>query len=215
LGDEDPAGDAGDLWGGSIAAARAGLTSLAMIALVASSRPLLGFHGMSSAVRAGREADAALATAAQEQEQRWSAMALEGDAIAGAASLIGPSRLSEAPGAGAAGGLAYCLAALGARLTPGAAYVAGALGLGEAAQGADLLVAVTGELTPRTLDAGIASAVAAHAARTGLPAVVLASHVHVGKRDLMAAGLASAHEAGPGRAGLEDGVRRIAQTWAR
>lgn len=215
LGDEDPAGDAVDVWGANLAALRAGLAPLAMLALVGSSRPLLGFHGMSSAVRDGREADAALALAAQEQERRWTAVALEGDAVAGAASLVGPSRLSDAPGAGAASGLAYCLAALGARLTPGAAYVVEALGLGEAARGADVLVAVTAELTPRTLDVGIASAVAAQAARAGIPATALSSGVRVGKRDLMAAGLASAHEAPPGPAGLEDGVRRLAQTWAR
>lgn len=215
VGDDSPAGDAVDVWGAQPAAVRAGLASLAMVALVGSSRPLLGFHGMSSAVRDGREADGALAAAAQEQERRWTGIALEGDALAGPASLIGPSRLSDAPGAGAAGGLAYCLAVLGARLTPGAAYVVDALGLGDAAKGARLLVSVTRELTPRTLDAGVASAVAAEAAKRAVPATALASAIHVGKRDLMAAGLASAHEAPLGRAGLEDGMRRLAHTWAR
>jgi glycerate kinase len=215
LGDDSPAGDAVDVWGGQPVAVRAGLGSLPMVALVGSSRPLLGFHGMSSAVRDGREADGALAAAAQEQERRWNGIALEGDALADSASLIGPSRLSDAPGAGAAGGLAYCLAVLGARLTPGAAYVVDALGLGAASASADVLVAITGELTPRTLDAGVASAVAEVAARRGIPATALAPAVYVGKRDLMAAGLASAHEAPPGVAGLEDGIRRIAHTWAR
>jgi glycerate kinase len=194
---------------------RSGLSALAMVALVGSTRTLLGFNGMSSAVRDGREADGAIAAAAQEQERRWTGIALEGDALAGAASLIGPSRLSDAPGAGAAGGLAYCLAVAGARLTQAAAYVVDAFGIGAEASDADVLVAVTGELTPRSLDHGIASAVTSHAARRGVPATAIAPDVHVGKRDLMAAGLASAHHASPGRAGLEDGVRRLAHTWGR
>lgn len=215
LGDESPAGDAVDLWGGQADAVRQALSSLPMVALVGSARPLLGFQGMSSAVRDGRESDPAIALAAQEQERRWSGIALEGDALAGGASLMGPSRLSDVPGAGAAGGLAYCLAVLGARLAPGAPYVLEALGIGAEAEGADVLAAVTGELTPRTLDAGVASALAEQAARRALPATALAPSVQVGKRDLMAAGLASAHEAAPGIDGLRDGVRRLAHTWAR
>lgn len=215
LGDDTPAGDAIDLWGGQAAAVRKALATLPLVALVGSPRPLLGFHGMSSAVRDGREFDSAIALAAQEQERRWQGIALEGDALAEAASLIGPSRLSDAPGAGAAGGLAYCLAVLGARLARGAAYVLDAAGIGEAAQGADVLAAVTEDLTPRTLDTGIASALAEQAGRRAAPATVLAPSVQVGKRDLMAAGLASAHEAGPGIGGLRDGVTRLAHTWAR
>jgi glycerate kinase len=213
LGDEPPAGDALDLWGGHLEAVRKALASLPVIALAGSMRPLVGFHGMSSTLRDGRESDAAIAAAAQEQERRWTGIALHGDAIAGAASLLGPSRLSDAPGAGAAGGLAYCLAVLGARLVPASAYVVEAWGVRAAAEGADVLVAVTADLTPRTLDHGIATPVAAEAGRRAVPATALAPSVQVGKRDLMAAGLASAHEAGPGEQGLADGIRRLAHTW--
>lgn len=213
LGDLAPAGDAVDVWGGTPQAVRAALEPLTVIALTGSTRPLLGFHGMSSSVRDGREADAAIASAAQEQERRWTGIALEGDALAPGASLLGPSRASEAPGSGSAGGLAYCLSVLGARLVPGAASCVEAAGVREAGAGADVLIAVTEELTPRTLDHGIAAPVAAEAGRRAIPAAVLAPAVRVGKRDLMAAGLASAHEAAPGREGLEDGVRRLAHTW--
>src|SRR5690606_3711382 len=98
LGDESPAGDATDLWGGGLAATRKALAPLTMRALVQGTRPLLGFHGMSAAVRAGRESDIALAQSAQDQEQRWSQIAREADALAGPPGLIGPTRLSDSPG---------------------------------------------------------------------------------------------------------------------
>jgi len=214
LGDDSPAGDAKELWGGQVAAVRAALAKMPLIALVGSQRPLLGFHGLSSEVRSGRESDAVIAAAAQEQERRWAAIALEGDHVASTGALLGSSRTSDAPGSGAAGGLAYCLAVLGAYLAPASAFVVEACGVRKAAEGADLVVAVCDELTPRALDTGVASAVAQIAGRLAVPAVALAPGVHVGKRDLMAAGLASAHEARAGATGLADGVRRLAQTWA-
>lgn len=213
LGDEPPAGDAVDLWGGNAQAVRKALASLAVLALPGVNRPLLGFHGMSSAVRDGREHDPAIAAASQEQERRWTAIALEGDAVGATGALLGPSRLSDSPGTGAAGGLAYCLAVLGVRLAPASTYVVEAWGIREASESADLLAAITGDLTPRALDYGIASAMAAQAGLRAVPAVVLSPSVQVGKRDLMAAGVASAHEAAVGEPGLSDGVRRLAQTW--
>lgn len=215
LGDVPPAGDAADLWGTQLPATRRALESLDIVALVGSDRPLLGFHGMSASLLDGHEGDAALATAAQEQELRWTELARTGDAVAGRESLLGPSRPSEAPGAGAAGGLAYAVHVLGARLMPAAHAVAGEVGLEAASADADLVVAVVPELTPRTVDNGLTAPVSVAAAARGVPAVVLTTAVRVGKRDLMAAGVASAHEAQPGVEGLVDGVRRVAQTWSR
>ncbi len=213
VGDATPAGDAASLWGGSLPALRQALRHLDLVVIATSQRPLLGFHGMSAALIDGREGDAALATAAQEQETRWTEIAREGDAIAGREALIGPSRLSDQPGTGAAGGLAYALAVLGARIIPASAYLAEASGLAAAAVGADLVLGVGGDLTPATLDNGVAASVAAVAARGGVPATMLSTAVNVGRRDLMAAGLSSAHEAAPGPAGLVEGVRRVAHTW--
>ena len=213
VGDDAPAGDAASLWGGSLPALRQALRSLDLVAVATSSRPLLGFHGMSASLIDGREGDVALATAAQEQERRWTDIAREGDVVASRESLIGPSRLSDRPGTGAAGGLAYALAALGARIVPASAYLAEASGLAAAAATADLVMGVGADLTPSALDTGVAASVAAVAARAGVPATMLSTSVNVGRRDLMAAGLSSAHEAAPGPAGLVDGVRRVAQTW--
>ncbi|MDN4474612.1 glycerate kinase [Demequina sp. SYSU T00192] len=213
LGDEPPAGDAVDLWGGGLEAARAGVATLDIVALVGSDRPLLGFTGMSAAVRDGREHDAALAQAAQAQEERWAAIAREADPVASRRALLGPTRLSDEPGTGAAGGLAYALAAMGARLLPAAAATAELAGLDRAAASADLVVAVVDRLDARGLDHGLVSAASSLAARRGVPCVAVTAHLAVGKRDLMAAGVAAAHEAAPGEDALGDQIRRVAHTW--
>jgi len=214
LGDASPAGDAVDVWGPAPAATRVALAKLSMRALVTSDRPLLGFHGMSHALRDGREGDQAIAIAAQEQEQRWRDIAATGDAIASRGILLGPSRLSAAPGSGAAGGLAYCLAALGATLTRASDYLADAVGLSDAVAGADVALAVGGPLTPVTLDHGLATTVARIAARHAIPAVGITTDLAVGRRDVMAAGLSGTHEGTAGADGLADVVRRVARTWA-
>ncbi|WNM25669.1 glycerate kinase [Demequina capsici] len=214
VGDAPPAGDAADLWGESLAETRQTLSPLEIVALVASDRPLLGFHGMSAAVREGREADAALAVAAQQQEDRWRERAIAADDIASAhAMLLGPRRLSDQPRTGAAGGLAYALAALGARLEPGAHHLASRAGVAAAIDGADVAVAIVGTLSHAALDHGVSAPVGALAAARGVPAVVVTSDSHVGRRDLMAAGIHAAHIGSPGMEGLRDAVTRAAQTW--
>ncbi|MGC4174172.1 glycerate kinase [Demequina sp.] len=214
LGDATPAGDALEVWGAAPAATRLQLAKLSLRVLVTSDRPLLGFHGMSASLRNGRESDAALAVASQDQEARWREIAATGDAIASRGTLLGPNRLSDAPGSGAAGGLAYCLAALGATLTRATDYLAEAVGLSDAVAGADVVLAVGGPLSPATLDHGLATTAARLAARHALPAVAITTDLSVGRRDVMAAGLSGTHEGNPGPEGLADVVRRVAQTWA-
>ncbi|WP_062133384.1 glycerate kinase [Demequina aestuarii] len=213
VGDAPPAGDATDLWLGGIAQMRAGVAALDVVAAVSSQRPLLGFHGMSAALRDGREVDEAIGLAAQAQEDRWAAIARDADDVASVPSLLGSSRLSDLPGTGAAGGLAYALGAIGARIVPSAPLMATLTGADEAAATADLVVAVVPGLEPRSLDDGAVPAAASLAGRRGLPAIVLAPESRIGRRDLMNAGLAAAHEGGSGADGLAAAVRRVAQTW--
>ena len=216
VGDDAIAGDAVELWSGSLSATKKFLAGLDIVVLVSSRRPLLGFDGMSAALLEGREGDAAVAAASQAQEERWQDLATHGDEVGNRRALMGPTRLSDEQGTGAAAGLAYALAAVGARLVPATQFIADAAGLAtEVAKGADLVLGIGSALTPRSLDYGISVPVAAAAAAHGLPATILAPGVRVGKRDLMAAGLTSAHEAEEGPEGLCDGVRRLAQTWAR
>lgn len=215
VGDEPPAGDPTDVWLGGAEAMRAGVASLDLIVAVSSQRPLLGFNGMSAAVRDGREHDPSIAAAAQAQEDRWAEISRTGDALAKTRSLLGPARLSDTPGSGAAGGLAYCLAALGGRLQPAAPLFASLAGADEAVAQADLVVSVVPSLEPRTLDEGAIPAASALAARKGIPAIVIAPHASIGRRDLMNAGVTSAHGGEPGLSGLTDAIRRVAQTWTR
>lgn len=216
VGDDAIAGDAVELWSGSLPATKKFLEGLDIVVLVSSRRPLLGFDGMSAALLEGREGDAAVAAASQAQEERWQDLAAHGDEVGNRRALMGPTRLSDEPGTGAAAGLAYALAAVGARLVPATQFIADAVGLAtEVAKGADLVLGIGSALTPRSLDYGISGPVAAAAAARGVPAAILAPAVRVGKRDLMAAGITSAHEAQEGPEGLSDGVRRLAHTWAR
>lgn len=208
--DADPAGDATALWGGDVAAMRAAVAGLDLQVLIAADRPLVGFHGMSNAVRDGREGDQALAVAAQQQEERWSAIARDTDPGA-RRSLVGPARLSDAPGTGAAGGLAYCLAAAGAHLTSASARLADLAGAAEVE--ADLVVAIGGALTPRSLDHGLVPAAATLAGQRAVPCIAVAPEILVGRRDLMAAGVVGTHEGKAGEAGLADQLARVAQTW--
>jgi glycerate kinase len=214
VGDEPPVGDATAVWGkAGLADARSALASLQLAVLTGSRAPLLGFHGMSAALRDGREGDSAVAAAAQEQESYWRQISHEADDIAAVRSLLGATRLSDTPGSGAAGGLAYCLAAAGGALLNASDAVAEAAGIAEAA--ADLMVSICPELTPRTLDYGSVAGIARLGAATGAPVIAISTALHVGKRDLMNAGLAGSHEGEAGLEGLRDAVTRVAHTWTR
>ncbi|WP_430869215.1 glycerate kinase [Demequina aurantiaca] len=221
VGNADCAGDATLLWGSGaetpslVGAARAGLASLDIVILTTTDRPLLGFHGMSSALRDGREADAAVSVAAQAQEERWTGIAREVDAVSSRPMLVGSSRLSDQPGTGAASGLAYCLAALGGRIvTDAAGYLADAAGVARALEGdVAVAVALSPTLSPTSLDHGIASALARAASVAAVPVVAVAPEVHIGRRDLMAAGVAAVYEAGHGADALAAQLGRVAQTW--
>jgi len=84
---------------------------------------------------------------------------------------------AELPGAGAAGGLGAALAALGARLVPGAPYVLDQVGFGEQIRGAALVV--TGEgAVDRTTTEGKAPAEALRVCRAaGVPCVLFGGRV--------------------------------------
>lgn len=214
VGDVEPSGDPRLMWEGHVAAIPSRWRALDIDVLVASDRPLLGFGGLGAALMDRDPSDAGR-LAAQAAQSAWAEFASIADAAADYAPLLGPRRVSELPCTGAAGGLAYCLAIGGARLLGASEAFARAAGFDRDAQGADLVVAVVPVLDHAGLDSGAASVAASWAARRGVPAVVLTSEARVGRRDLMAAMIASAHEARPGVEGFTEGLRRLAQTWLR
>lgn len=81
--------------------------------------------------------------------------------------------VSELPGAGAAGGLAGGLAALGATLVPGFELVAEHVGLQELIEGADLVVTGEGRLDQQSLEGKVVGGVIEEASRAGVGCLVV------------------------------------------
>ena len=81
--------------------------------------------------------------------------------------------VSTLPGSGAAGGLAGGLAAIGAKLVPGAALVADAVGLGRAVASASLVVTGEGRLDATSLAGKVVGHVLHEAREVGTPAALV------------------------------------------
>jgi glycerate kinase len=130
-----------------------------------------------------------------------------------------PADLGSLPGAGAAGGLGAALLALGARRRAGLELVAAAVDLPGALDAADLVVTGEGSFDFQSLRGKVASGVAAAAAERGVPCVVLAGQVSVGRREAAAAGVEAAYsvaeEAGSVEAALARPADRLADLAAR
>ena len=99
-------------------------------------------------------------------ERRLQRMAQELEAIGGI-------DVRDLPGAGAAGGLAGALAAVGASLVPGFDVVADALDLAERVAAADLVVTGEGLLDEQSFSGKAVGGVAALAAAAGVPVVAV------------------------------------------
>ena len=133
-------------------------------------------------------------------------------------------QVREAPGAGAAGGLGAALLALGAHREPGVALVRELVGLERALAGADLVLTGEGTFDATSLSGKVVSGVAEAAAAQGVPCLVLAGQVRVGRRECGAAGVAEAYAVAD-EVGLETALAdpapslarlaaRVARTWS-
>jgi glycerate kinase len=129
----------------------------------------------------------------------------------------------DLPGAGAAGGIGSAVLALGGTRVSGLALVADLVDLvGKVAQ-ADLVITGEGSFDAQSLRGKVVSGVAAAAQQEGVPCVVLAGRVSVGRREMAAAGIEEAHsleqEAGLAQAMAEPSqvlatlAGRVAQQW--
>jgi glycerate kinase len=85
--------------------------------------------------------------------------------------------VSTLPGAGAAGGLAGGLAALGGRLLPGFDLVADAVDLGEHLERADLVVTGEGHLDDQSFHGKVVGGVVRLAAEVGVPVAVVCGSI--------------------------------------
>jgi glycerate 2-kinase len=180
--------------------------------------PLLGFHGASAGFAQQKGAT-------PEQAQQLE-LAL-GDFAAAACDAAGvPRSLAREAGAGAAGGLGFGLLLLGGRRVAGASAVLDAVDLRGRVQTADLVVTGEGAFDWQSLRGKVVSAVAGVGLEVGVPVIVLAGQVLVGRREALSIGVESAYPVAEGpqevAAALADPAgtlaaraQRIARTWSR
>ncbi len=186
-----------------------------LVAAVDVDNPLLGRHGAAAVFGPQKGADAAAVAELDAALGRFA------DLLA----TLGRDMRHE-PGAGAAGGLGAALLALGAERVSGAVLVRELVGLDAALDAADLAVTGEGSFDWQSLRGKLITAVARGAAERGVPCVVLAGQVSVGRREAASVGVdaayAAADEAGGAAASLADPVgtltalaRRVAPRWSR
>jgi len=206
--------DGGALPAGGAALGRcarlAGTPDVGMTLVAASDvdNPLLGPHGAAAVFGPQKGADAAAV------EELDAALAVFADVLAAATGRD----VRDEPAAGAAGGLGGALLALGARLESGAGLVRGLLGLDAALDAAAAVggLALTGEgsFDWQSLRGKLITAVASSAAERGVPCIVLAGQVAVGRREAAAAGVDAAYSVSEHAGGVEASMADPAGTLA-
>jgi glycerate 2-kinase len=218
-----------------LAALRHDLAPVDLVAAVDVDVPLLGLHGASAGFAPQKGATPEQAQALERAMGHFAHLVGEQVARDGLRrDLLGGDpdprattrRLSQLPGAGAAGGVGFALAVLGARLAPGAGVVADAVGLADRMAAADLVVTGEGALDWQSLHGKVVHAVAAEGLRCAVPVVALAGQVLIGRREWGAAGLSGAYAvaehpdelaralAQPAET-LRARAERVARTWSR
>ncbi|MEP6696046.1 MAG: glycerate kinase [Pseudonocardiales bacterium] len=104
-----------------------------------------------------------------------------------------PPGVAGLPGAGAAGGIGAALLALGATFESGIGLVRRLIGFDRALEGAGLAITGEGSFDGQSLRGKVVTGVAAAAAERGLPCLVIAGQVSVGRREWAAAGINAAY----------------------
>jgi glycerate kinase len=197
----------------------AGTPELDGVRLVAAAdvdNPLLGRHGAAVVFGPQKGADADTVAALE------AALARFADVLA---TTTGRDVRDE-PGAGAAGGLGAALLALGAERVSGADLVRELVDLDAELDAAALVVTGEGSFDWQSLRGKLVGTVAGAAAARGLPCVVLAGQVSVGRREAAAVGVANAYsvaeDAGGVAASMADPAgtlaalaERVAARWSR
>jgi glycerate kinase len=195
-----------------LAAARARVAGVEIVAAADVDNPLLGMRGATAVFGRQKGADDDLLAALEE-------------ALARFATLVDPD-LADAPGAGAAGGLGFALLALGASRQPGIGTVLDAVDLSALAAAADLVVTGEGCFDWQSLRGKVVAGVAERGSAQARPVVVLAGLVQVGEREMRALGVSAAYSvASTPQERAESLARpvpalsalaaRVARTWSR
>ena len=195
--------------------------------------PLLGLQGASAGFAAQKGATPEQAQRLEAALGHFADLAVRAlgddarpDLLSGAGTSAGARRrLTQAPGAGAAGGLGFGLMLLGGHRVPGSAAVLDAVRFDALLADTDLVVTGEGSFDWQSLRGKVVSAVAERALAVGVPTIVVAGRVEAGRRETTAAGIESSYAvaetdeelaaslADPGGA-LAARVRRVARTWS-
>jgi glycerate 2-kinase len=201
--------------------ARARFDAVELVLATEEDVPLLGFKGAAASFGARAGATGEQAQHLDRALGRFAQVALEtlGPQVA-------PQRLLAVPGAGASGGLGFGLELLGGRLQPGALAVLDAVSFSGRVAGCDLVVTGEGCFDWQSLRGGVVAGVANEALAAGVPAIVLAGQVEVGRRETVSIGIESAYAVATRPAELPaaladpagtlaDRGERVARTWSR
>jgi glycerate 2-kinase len=189
---------------GTLAAGRALLADVELIAATDVEHPLLGPMGAAAVFGPQKGADPATVRILERRLTEW-AVALN-DAAGRA--------VSDEPGAGAAGGIGAALLALGGRRAAGAAVIAEHTRLAEDVATADLVITGEGRFDDQSLHGKVVSALAAGASTRRTPVLVLAGQVTLDESALRAAGITTAFSiadhAGSIKLAIDDAANQLA-----
>lgn len=180
------------------------LDGVRLVAAADVDNPLLGPHGAAAVFGPQKGADAAAVAELDAALGRFA------DVLAGAFAVD----VRDEPGAGAAGGLGAALLVCGARRVSGAGLVRELVGLDAALDSAGLAVTGEGSFDWQSLRGKLITAVARSAADRGVPCLVLAGQVTVGRREAAAAGVDAAYAVADAAGGVEASLADPAGTLA-
>lgn len=208
-----------------LAALRDELAGVEVVLATDVDNPLLGFKGASAVFAPQKGATPEVAQELESALGRFTEIV--GRALPAPTDLLTgtPRRLDREPGAGAAGGLGYALLLLGGRRVSGVRLVLDAVGFHDVLSGSDLVVTGEGTFDWQSLSGKVAAGVAEAALAAGLPSVVLAGQVLVGRRETMGLGISGTYAVAETPAELDAAMldpvgtlraraARVARTWS-
>ncbi|MHA6740281.1 MULTISPECIES: glycerate kinase family protein [unclassified Rhodococcus (in: high G+C Gram-positive bacteria)] len=158
---------------GGLEAATAATAGIALVAATDVEHVLLGEHGAAAVFGPQKGADADAVSVLEARNVRW-AEQLE--------SATG-KRVSDFPGAGAAGGIGAALFALGAQRRSGADVVADRTGQAALLASADLVITGEGKFDHQSLRGKLVTTLASAGAAHGVPTLVFAGQVTLDAAD--------------------------------
>lgn len=166
--------------------------------------PLCGLHGASNVFGPQK--------GATREDVLMLDAALEHFAAIMVRDILGcPPDVRDLPGAGAAGGIGAAIFALGGSRESGVDLVRAATGLDAALDEADLVITGEGSFDFQSLRGKLVSGVAAAANERGIPCVVVAGQVSVGRREAASAGITETHSLVDHFGGVDEAMEKPAE----